>query len=168
MSVERITLNTILGTQPDGGIVILESLFAFGDGLKGATGAVVYPVTADQIREAMREKLEYLRETCDDIGAHGERRRQIVGMAKDEYLDLRFEEYRDLSTARIAGTLGVTEPARYTVSCLGRIFPHALDGVTLVDPSLMRRVTQILEYEGEESKMSVVTRISGRPETVLP
>jgi hypothetical protein len=129
----QTTYNQILGTREDGAIVVLDYTFVYGDNFHGATGAEIYPVSHQEIKEAMKEKREYLRETADDCDIHGEQRRALMAMPKAEYLDMRFEPFRDIPTEDIAAKLGVEEPERYTVSGIGRMFPRALEGLTILD-----------------------------------
>lgn len=129
----QTTHRQILGTREDGAIVVLDYTFAYGDNFHGATGAEIYPVSHEEIKEAMKEKREYLRELCDDSGIHGQQRQSFYAMPKDEYLDMRFEQFRDITTEDIAAKLGQEVPARYTLSGIGRMFPRALDGLTLID-----------------------------------
>lgn len=121
----------VIGLQPDGTIVILDYTFDQGE-WSGAVGVEVYPVSQEMIREAMREKREYLRELADDCDMHGQARQNLYGIDRDEYLEMRYETYRDIPTATIAQAIGTDEPERYTLSAVGRIFPRALENTIVL------------------------------------
>ena len=125
----------VIGTTSDGGVVILEDTFEYPDGFKGATGALVYPVSYDEIERALSddEKEDYYEEIWR--GDAGEPNGTTMGLKEwvadvwdDEYLDSRFENYERLETEDIAKAVGADAfPERYTVVGLGRMFPSAID-----------------------------------------
>lgn len=143
---EATTYNIVLGTHDDGSVVILEDVFRYSDSFQGATGSVIRPVTKADIKEAMSEKVEYLRELANDVDAHGWQRQQIVRMPKDEYLEHRFEtvSIARLSTEEIAAKAGQETPERYTYDSLGRIFPRALEGIQLIDSEEVRAAVEAI------------------------
>ena len=124
----------VIGTTSDGGVVILEEVFKYQDGFKGATGALVYPVSYDEIERALSddEKEDYYEEIWR--GDAREPNGTILGLTEwvadiwdDEYLDSRFENYEHLETEDIAKAVGAdVVPERYTVVGLGRMFPSAI------------------------------------------
>lgn len=142
--VTRTIHNIVLGTHEDGRVVILEQIFRHGESFTGAVGAVLYPVTEAEIKDAMAEKTEYLREMANDVDAHGWERQQIVRMPKAEYLEYRFETYGDVSREDIASALGVEVPERYTYDSLGRVFPRALEGIQLIDSDEVRAAVEAI------------------------
>lgn len=146
MTQEReITVyNLVLGTCADGGVVILEKIFRYGASFTGATGSVVRPISEDEIKQAMQEKVEYLRETCNDVGARGVQRQKIMRMPRAEYLEYRFETYGDVSRPEIAIALGVEPPERYTYDSTGRVFPRALENIQLIDSEEVRMAVKAI------------------------
>ena len=132
---KRDSYYEVIGTTSDGGVVILEEVFKYPDGFKGATGAIVYPVSEDEIEHALTddEKEDYYEENwrSDAREPNG----TILGLTEwvadiwdDEYLDSRFENYERLETEDIAKAVGAeVVPERYTVVGLGRMFPSAID-----------------------------------------
>ena len=124
----------VIGTTSDGGVVILEEVFKYPDGFKGATGALVYPVSEDEIElSIVDEKEDYYEEYWREDA--GESNGTTLGLTEwvaniwdDEYLDSRFENYEHLETEDIAKAVGAdVVPERYTVVGLGRMFPSVID-----------------------------------------
>lgn len=152
MTRQTVTHNLVLGTDPDncGVIVVLEDAFRYGDGFIGCTGAEVRPVSEEEIKEAMREKREYLREMADDCDIHGAQRQELYAMPKDEYLELRFETYRDVSREDIAAALAVEVPERYTLTGCGRIFRQEMvERIQFVSDDVREEALAILREQGE-------------------
>ncbi len=124
----------VIGTTSDGGVVILEEVFKYPDGFKGATGALVYPVSEDEIELSLvDEKEDYYEEYWREDA--GESNGTTLGLTEwvaniwdDEYIDSRFENYEHLETEDIAKAVGAdVVPERYTVVGLGRMFPSVID-----------------------------------------
>ncbi len=124
----------VIGTTSDGGVVILEEVFKYPDGFKGATGALVYPVSEDEIElSIVDEKEDYYEEYWREDA--GESNGTTLGLTEwvaniwdDEYIDSRFENYEHLETEDIAKAVGAdVVPERYTVVGLGRMFPSVID-----------------------------------------
>ena len=126
----------VLGTTSDGGVVILETTFNYEPlyDHKGATGALVYPVSEDTIEQALGdEKEDYYEEFWREDA--GESNGTTLGLTEwvaniwdDEYIDSRFENYEHLETEDIAKAVGAdVVPERYTVVELGRMFPSVID-----------------------------------------
>ena len=134
---QRDTYYEVLGTTSDGGVVILENTFNYETlyDHKGATGALVYPVSYEEIERALAddEKEAYYEEFWREDA--GEPNGTTMGLTEwvsdigdDEYLDSRFENYERLETEDIAKAVGAdVVPERYTVVALGRMFPSAID-----------------------------------------
>ncbi|WNN95099.1 hypothetical protein SEA_MAGRITTE_148 [Microbacterium phage Magritte] len=140
------TYNLILGTREDGDvIVVLEDIFSYGDGFKGATGAEIRPVAQELIDAALEDdEIEEWHEELwradagETNGTTKSLSEWVEDIDQDEYIDARYEEYGPLDTDVIAATLGVEAPARYTIEGLGRIFPRALEGIELIDSEEVR------------------------------
>ena len=143
----------VLGTTSDGGVVILEEVFKYPDGFKGATGALVYPVSEDEIERAFGdEKEDYYEEFWREDA--GESNGTTLGLTEwvaniwdDEYLDSRFENYEHLETEDIAKAVGAdVVPERYTVVELGRMFPSAIDAedFTPLDTDRVRELIALI------------------------
>lgn len=144
----------VIGTTSDGGVVILEEVFKYPDGFKGATGALVYPVSEDEIERALSddEKEDYYEEFWR--GDAGESNGTTLGLTEwvadiwdDEYLDSRFENYEHLETEDIAKAVGAdVVPERYTVAALGRMFPSAIDAedFTPLDTDRVRELIALI------------------------
>lgn len=153
---QRDSYYEVLGTTSDGGVVILETTFNYESlyDHKGATGALVYPVSEDAIERALTddEKEDYYEEfwRCDA----GEPNGTTLGLTEwvaniwdDEYLDSRFENYEHLETEDIAKAVGAdVVPERYTVVGLGRMFPSAIDAedFTPLDTDRVRELIALI------------------------
>ena len=146
----------VLGTTSDGGVVILETTFNYEPlyDHKGATGALVYPVSYEEIVRALTddEKEDYYEEIWR-VDA-GEPNGTTLGLKEwtadiwdDEYLDSRFENYEHLETEDIAKAVGAdVVPERYTVVALGRMFPSAIDAedFTPLDTDRVRELIALI------------------------
>ena len=143
----------VIGTTSDGGVVILEEVFKYPDGFKGATGALVYPVSEDEIERALvDEKEDYYEEFWR--GDAGESNGTTLGLTEwvaniwdDEYIDSRFENYEHLETEDIAKAVGADViPERYTVAALGRMFPSVIDAedFTPLDTDRVRELIALI------------------------
>ena len=143
----------VIGTTSDGGVVILEEVFKYPDGFKGATGALVYPVSEDTIELALvDEKEDYYEEFWREDA--GESNGTTLGLTEwvaniwdDEYIDSRFENYEHLETEDIAKAVGADVfPERYTVVGLGRMFPSAIDAedFTPLDTDRVRELIALI------------------------
>lgn len=150
----------VLGTTSDGGVVILETTFEYLEtpfeyinAHKGATGALVYPVSEDTIELALGdEKEDYYEEFWREDA--GESNGTTLGLTEwvaniwdDEYLDSRFENYEHLETEDIAKAVGAdVVPERYTVVALGRMFPSAIDAedFTPLDTDRVRELIALI------------------------
>lgn len=148
---ETTTYNIVLGTNGAGEIVILDDVFKYGDGFQGATGSIVQPVSQEEIERALTadEKEEWHEEIWrQDAGStHGTTeslRDWSRSVPDEEYLDSRFEEYSSLDTEDIARAIGVEAPERYMLTSLGRIFPQALEGLTLIDSDAVRAAVKAI------------------------
>ena len=153
---QRDSYYEVLGTTSEGGVVILETIFnneTLYD-YKGATGALVYPVSEDTIECALTddEKGDYYEEFWrEDAGEpHGTTlglREWVADIWDDEYLDSRFENYERLETEDIAKAVGAdVVPERYTVVALGRMFPSAIDAedFTPLDTDRVRELIALI------------------------
>ena len=143
----------VIGTTSDGGVVILEEVFKYPDGFKGATGALVYPVSEDEIERALvDEKEDYYEEFWREDA--GESNGTTLGLTEwvaniwdDEYIDSRFENYEYLETEDIAKAVGAdVVPERYTVVGLGRMFPSVIDAedFTPLDTDRVRELIALI------------------------
>ena len=143
----------VIGTTSDGGVVILEEVFKYPDGFKGATGALVYPVSEDEIERALvDEKEDYYEEFWREDA--GESNGTTLGLTEwvaniwdDEYIDSRFENYEHLETEDIAKAVGAdVVPERYTVVGLGRMFPSVIDAedFTPLDTDRVRELIALI------------------------
>ena len=153
---QRDSYYEVLGTTSDGGVVILETTFKYEslNDHKGATGAIVYPVSEDTIERALTddEKEEYYEEfwRCDAGEPYGTTlglKEWVSDIWDDEYLDSRFENYEHLETEDIAKAVGAdVVPERYTVVSLGRMFPIAIDGedFTPLDTDRVRELIALI------------------------
>ena len=152
---QRDSYYEVLGTTSDGGVVILETTFKYESlyDPKGATGALVYPVSEDTIECALGdEKEEYYEEFWREDA--GESNGTTLGLTEwvaniwdDEYLDSRFENYERLETEDIAKAVGADViPERYTVVALGRMFPSAIDAedFTPLDTDRVRELIALI------------------------
>lgn len=158
---QRDSYYEVLGTTSDGGVVILETTFNYESlyDHKGATGALVYPVSEDTIERALTddEKEEYYEEFWREDA--GESNGTTLGLTEwvaniwdDEYIDSRFENYEHLETEDIAKAVGAdVVPERYTVVALGRMFPSAIDAedFTPLDTDRVRELSALIrDIEG--------------------
>lgn len=154
MERESIKKHIVLGTNEAGEVIVLDHLFRYDNGFHGATGAVLEPVTQEDIANALSsdEMEEWFEDAWRyDVSING----TIDGLAdwvadqdEDDYLEMRFETYQDLEVEEIAEALGVIAPERYALVGGGRIFPGVLEGLTLIDSDAVRdAVRQINEYE---------------------
>lgn len=143
----------VIGTTSNGGVVILEEVFKYPDGFKGATGALVYPVSEDEIERALvDEKEDYYEEFWREDA--GESNGTTLGLTEwvaniwdDEYIDSRFENYEHLETEDIAKAVGAdVVPERYTVVELGRMFPSVIDAedFTPLDTDRVRELIALI------------------------
>ena len=153
---QRDSYYEVLGTTSDGGVVILETTFNYESlyDHKGATGALVYPVSEDTIERALTddEKEEYYEEFWREDA--GESNGTTLGLTEwvaniwdDEYIDSRFENYEHLATEDIAKAVGAdVVPERYTVVALGRMFPSAIDAedFTPLDTDRVRELSALI------------------------
>ena len=152
---QRDSYYEVLGTTSDGGVVILETTFNYELHYdhKGATGALVYPVSEDEIERALGdEKEEYYEEFWREDA--GESNGTTLGLTEwvaniwdDEYLDSRFENYEHLETEDIAKAVGAdVVPERYTIVSLGRMFPSAIDAedFTPLDTDRVRELIALI------------------------
>ena len=150
---QRDSYYEVLGTTSDGGVVILEEVFKYPDRFKGATGALVYPVSEDTIeRSLVDEKEDYYEEFWREDA--GESNGTTLGLTEwvaniwdDEYLDSRFENYEHLETEDIAKAVGAdVVPERYTVMGLGRMFPSVIDAedFTPLDTDRVRELIALI------------------------
>ena len=66
---EEIVYNKVVNIAEDGEITVLDGVFKYSDGFKGATGTRFYAVTEDQIQERIGEyegeDLEFLKHLAD-------------------------------------------------------------------------------------------------------
>ena len=154
---DRNVRNIVLGAREDGTVVVLESTFGEAGKFRGATGAEIVPVTKaewDRVNTD-EEKSEYYEELWrNDAGRTNGTLQSLEewvnDIDEDEYLESRFEDYRDIDADDIAAALGVEEPMRYTPIGMGRIFPRALEGVTFIDSDEVRAaLAAIAEFEQE-------------------
>ena len=151
----------VLGTTSDGGVAILETTFEYLEtpfeyinAHKGATGAIVYPVSYEEIVRALTddEKEDYYEENwrVDAGEPHGTTlglKEWTADIWDDEYLDSRFENYEHLETEDIAKAVGAdVVPERYTVVALGRMFPSAIDAedFTPLDTDRVRELIALI------------------------
>ena len=153
---QRDTYYEVLGTTSDGGVVILETMFNYETlyDHKGATGALVYPVSYEEIERALAddEKEAYYEEfwRCDAGESNGTTlglKEWVSDIWDDEYLDSRFENYEHLETEDIAKAVGAgVAPERYTVVGLGRMFPGAIDAedFTPLDTDRVRELIALI------------------------
>ena len=149
------TYNLVLGTQEDGTVIVLDYLFHYGDGFKGAVGSHLSPVAQEQIDQALTldEKTEWYEEIWrSDAGSSNGTEKSLKewvdGISDDEYIDGRFEEYHTISAADVAAAVGQEVPARYELIGLGRTFPRALEGITLIDSDEVRAAVELIhQYE---------------------
>ena len=150
----------VLGTTSDGGVVILETTFEcletpfeYINAHKGATGALVYPVSEDTIERALGdEKEDYYEEFWREDA--GESNGTTLGLTEwvaniwdDEYIDSRFKNYEHLETEDIAKAVGAdVVPERYTVVELGRMFPSVIDAedFTPLDTDRVRELIALI------------------------
>ena len=157
---QRDSYYEVLGTTSDGGVVILETTFEYLEtpfeyinAHKGATGALVYPVSEDTIERALGdEKEDYYEEFWREDA--GESNGTTLGLTEwvaniwdDEYLDSRFENYEHLETEDIAKAVGAdVVPERYTVVELGRMFPRVIDAedFTPLDTDRVRELIALI------------------------
>ena len=152
---QRDSYYEVLGTTSDGGVAILETTFNYELNYdhKGATGALVYPVSEDTIEQALGdEKEDYYEEFWREDA--GESNGTTLGLTEwvadiwdDEYLDSRFENYEHLETEDIAKAVGAdVVPERYTVVELGRMFPSAIDAedFTPLDTDRVRELIALI------------------------
>lgn len=155
MSEQRITKNIVLGTNEQGEIIVLDGVFQYTDGFKGATGTCLVPVTQAEIDHALtdEQKTEWYEEIWrndakNTYGTTESLEDYAAAQDDDEYLEMRYEDYTDIDTADIAAVLGVAAPQRYTTIGGGRMFPRALEGVTFIDSDEVREaVALIQQYE---------------------
>ena len=153
---QRDSYYEVLGTTSDGGVVILETTFN-NESLydhKGTTGALVYPVSYEEIERAITddEKEDYYEEFWRADA--GESNGTTLGLTEwvadiwdDEYLDSRFENYEHLETEDIAKAVGAdVVPERYTVVGLGRMFPSVIDAedFTPLDTDRVRELIALI------------------------
>ena len=159
MSVERDVIHEVIGTSSEG-VVVLDYFFRYPDGFRGATGAVVRPVTQAEIDDfSTLESLEDYYEGAwrDDAGRPNgttmSLSEYVGGLDVDECIERRFEELGWLSAEEIAEAVGVKRaPARYEVIGVGRMFPRAIDDESFVplDTDRARElIARIREIEGE-------------------
>ena len=146
----------VLGTTSDGGVVILETTFNYETPYehKGATGALVYPVSYEEIVHALTddEKEDYYEEIWrvdagEPNGTTLGLKEWVADIWDDEYLDSRFENYEQLETEDIAKAVGAdVVPERYTVVALGRMFPSAIDAedFTPLDTDRVRELIALI------------------------
>lgn len=81
--------NELVGISKDGGLVILEEIFSYGEnGLKGATGYIMETLTQDQIDLARSE--EQLKEYWQDAVANN-----MTEASLDEWVEGMNENYND-------------------------------------------------------------------------
>ena len=152
---QRDSYYDVIGTTSDGGVVILEEVFKYPDGFKGATGVMVYPVSEELIERALSddEKEDYYEEFWREDA--GESNGTTLGLTEwvatnigdDEYIDSRFENYEHLETEDIAKAVGAdVVPERYTVVALGRMFPSAIDAedFTPLDTDRVRELIALI------------------------
>ena len=153
---QRDSYYEVLGTTSDGGVVILETTFNYELPYDhtGATGALVYPVSYEEIERALAddEKESYYEEfwRCDAGESNGTTlglREWVADIWDDEYLDSRFENYEHLETEDIAKAVGAdVVPERYTVVGLGRMFPSVIDAedFTPLDTDRVRELIALI------------------------
>ena len=152
---QRDSYYEVLGTTSDGGVAILETTFNYEPlyDHKGATGALVYPVSEDTIEQALGdEKEDYYEEFWREDA--GESKGTTLGLTEwvaniwdDEYLDSRFKNYEHLETEDIAKAVGAdVVPERYTVVELGRMFPGVIDAedFTPLDTDRVRELIALI------------------------
>ena len=157
---QRDSYYEVLGTTSDGGVVILETTFEYLEtpfeyinAHKGATGALVYPVSEDTIERALGdEKEDYYEEFWREDA--GESNGTTLGLTEwvadiwdDEYLESRFANYEHLETEDIAKAVGAdVAPERYTVVELGRMFPSVIDAedFTPLDTDRVRELIALI------------------------
>lgn len=157
MENTREKINQVIGTYDDGSIVVLDEFFEYADSFRGATGSVIVPVGHNEIERALTEdeKAEYYEEHWRmDAGSTNGTTMSLEDWAQeiddDEYLDSRFEPYDDIDVEEIALAVGTEVPERYTITGLGRMFPHAINdpGFTPLDTDEVRAlIARIREVE---------------------
>ena len=159
MSAQRDVIHEVIGRSNDG-VVILDYFFQYSDGFRGATGAIVRPVTQAEIDDfSTLESLEDYYEGAwrDDAGRPNgttmSLSEYVGGLDVGEYIERRFEELGWLSTEEIAEAVGMKRvPARYEVISMGHMFPGAIDDESFVplDTDRARElIARIREIEGE-------------------
>ncbi len=153
---QRDSYYEVLGTTSDGGVVILETTFNYESlyDHKGATGALVYPVSEDEIERALTndEKEDYYEEIWrsdarEPNGTTLGLTEWVANLWADEYIDSRFENYEHLETEDIAKAVGADViPERYTVVELGRMFPSVIDAedFTPLDTDRVRELIALI------------------------
>lgn len=154
---KRTEYNTVLGKTETGGIYVLSDTFRYSDGFHGATGAVLEPVTQEQIDTALKQadKTEWYEELWrQDAGATNgtelSLKDWVAQIPDDDYIESRFEEFNDLSTEEIAAALGDEPPARYQLVGIGRIFSaDTFAQMTLIDSDEVRAAIAAIR-EAEE------------------
>ena len=132
----------------------MEEVFKYPDGFEGATGALVYPVSEDEIERALSddEKEDYYEEiwrsdASEPNGITVGLTEWVADIWDDEYLESRFENYEHLETEDIAKAVGADVfPERYTVVGLGRMFPSAIDAedFTPLDTDRVRELIALI------------------------
>lgn len=146
---DATTYNLVLGTN-QGEIIVLASIFEYGDGFKGATGDILDPVSQLALDEALthENKCEWYEDVWSEIRRNDESMpsldKWVDTINDDEYLESRYETYTDVPTADIAKALGEDEPARYALVGVGRIFPRVLDGIELIDSDEVRAAVELI------------------------
>lgn len=153
-NAKRTNLNVVLGLNTEGEVVIAEGVFEYNPDFRGTQGVIVRPVYPPEIQAAIEpdEKRDYYEDSwryeVSNQDTHLGLAEWVERIDDSEYIDSRFEQYHTLSTQEIAAVAGIEVPERFEYRSLGRIFPSALEGLTLIDSDEVRAAVALIhDYE---------------------
>ena len=157
MTRTATTYNEILGRDEHGSVIVLDEVFDYGDGFKGATGTRFEIVSREEVEEAIEpENFEaYVYEHWQMEVAEGVTTSGLEGWIEHyfETEEAKIEYLYDNSYSRlhpaIREAFDVPEDAVINCPGGGRIFPDALEGLDWL-PGKREQFEQVILSAEEE------------------
>lgn len=138
----------VVNVSEDGQITVLDSVFRYNDGFKGAVGSKFYPVSEEEYEERTTKEaiIEYLFDAIDEDEEYIENMAEEIignGLEGETMFDNSYPEYWD----EMRKELGLSEEDAFIFDCVGggRCFDKDFQGN--VNPELSAIIRQ---YESKD------------------
>ena len=134
---EEIKFNKVVNFDKENNeVIVLDGVFKYNDGFKGATGSIFEPVTRERYDEVLEMDVDEIADYLIDAGFELPECQKggFIGWASDFTNDDRLSLFFDLSYTElhkyIREQIGLTEDEAYMFNCIGggRCFDNEFKG----------------------------------------